>query len=44
MNIFSLPRTEEEAISFLQERGILPEKKICKNGHEMSLNIGQQVR
>lgn len=44
MKLFDLPRTEDEAIQFLQERGILPSKRICKNGHEMKLNIGNQTR
>ena len=44
MNLFNLPRDEKEAITFLQERGVLPLQRVCKNGHEMTLNIGTQVR
>lgn len=37
MKIFDLPRTEEEAVAFLQEKGILPAERICPNGHKMTL-------
>jgi hypothetical protein len=41
MNIFDLPRTEQEAVEFLQEKGILPSEKICKKGHQMKLYFGR---
>lgn len=44
MNLFTLPRDDKEAVGFLQEKGILPKRRLCKKGHEMSLSIGQQVR
>ena len=44
MKIFDLPDTEEKAIKLLQERGILPSKRICKNGHEMTLYAGNKTR
>jgi len=44
MNLFDLPRTDEEAIKFLQEKSVLPKRRVCKNGHEMKLSIGAQVR
>uniref|UniRef100_A0A1I8C0G9 GLOBIN domain-containing protein n=1 Tax=Meloidogyne hapla TaxID=6305 RepID=A0A1I8C0G9_MELHA len=44
MDIYSNPQTEEAAIQFLQSKNILPTNKICANGHEMKLSIGNQVR
>ena len=44
MNLFTLPKTEEEVIKFLQEKGILPITKKCLNGHEMTLSIGDKAR
>ena len=44
MNLFNLPNTEEEAITFFQAHGILPGKRFCSDGHEMTLCVGQQVR
>jgi len=44
MKLFTLPQTEDEAIKFLQEKGILPKRRVCKNGHGMSLSLGAQVR
>ena len=43
MNIFNLPRTEEEAVAFLQEKGILPTERTCPNNHKMKLYFGQKV-
>ena len=43
MNLFTLLKTEE-AIKFLQEKGILPITKKCQNGHEMTLSIGDKAR
>jgi hypothetical protein len=37
MNIFNLPRTEEEAVALLQEKGVLPTERTCPNNHEMKL-------
>lgn len=44
MNIFSLPQSEQEAIKFLQDKGILPKRRVCANGHQMNLSIGQRVQ
>ncbi|XP_065584942.1 protein abrupt-like isoform X4 [Artemia franciscana] len=35
--IWDLPRTEEEAIRFFQDKGLLPKTKQCVNGHNMTL-------
>lgn len=43
MKIFDLPRTEEEAVAFLQEKGILTTERICPNNHEMKLYFGQEI-
>lgn len=43
MNIFSLPRTEEEAVAFLQEKGILPAERTCQNGHKIKLYFGTKI-
>ena len=32
-----LPRTEEETVDLLQKQGILPTKKLCRNGHHIKL-------
>ncbi|XP_023243935.1 uncharacterized protein LOC111641917 [Centruroides sculpturatus] len=42
-SLYDLPRTEEESVLFFQEKGILPSARICKNGHEMKLNISKGV-
>jgi len=44
MNLFSLPNTEVKAIEKLQEWGILPKRRVCLNGHEMKLCVGNDVR
>jgi transposase-like protein len=44
MNIFNLPRTEEDAVEFLQTKGILPANRICKKKHEMKLSFGSVTR
>nr|CAD2172478.1 unnamed protein product [Meloidogyne enterolobii] len=44
MNFKKLPKSEEAAILFLQSKNILPTNKICVNGHEMKLSIGNQNR
>ena len=43
MKIFDLPSTEEDAIAFLQEKGVLPTERFCKKGHPMKLSIGSRV-
>lgn len=43
MNIFNLPRTEEKAVEFLQEKGLLPSERICPNGHEMKIYFGKET-
>ena len=37
MKTWDLPRTEEEAIRFFQDKGVLPKTKQCLNGHNMTL-------
>ncbi|XP_065571028.1 uncharacterized protein LOC136033938 isoform X2 [Artemia franciscana] len=37
MKIWGLPKTEEEAIRFFQDKGLLPKTKQCLNGHNMTL-------
>ena len=44
MNLFRLPSTEADAIMFLQQKGIAPSKRVCADGHEMTLKLGSQVR
>jgi len=44
MNLFDLPRTNENAIIFLQEKGILPKQRICNNEHDMKLSIVKEVQ
>lgn len=43
MNIFNLPKSEEEAVQFLQENGILMDIMLCENGHQMKLYFGQNI-
>lgn len=43
MSLFDLPQTEEDAVAFLQEKGILPDERLCKNGHQMKLYFGQRI-
>ena len=43
MNIFDLPRTEEESIIFLQNKGILPKERVCPNGHHAKLYFGNRI-
>lgn len=40
MNVFTLPRTEEEAVTFLQEKGVLSARLLCQNSLEMKLYFG----
>lgn len=40
--LFSLVYNNESAIKFFQEHKILPEVKLCSNGHEMKLQIGNE--
>ena len=35
MRLWDLPRTEQDAILYFQERNILPKKRKCGNSHEM---------
>ena len=37
MNLFTLPSTEEDAVAFLQEKGILPANRLCQKKHEMKI-------
>lgn len=40
MKIWDLPKTETEAIEFLQNRGLLHKSRQCQNGHQMKLYLG----
>ena len=33
MDIFTLPSTEEDAVAFLQDKGILPDNQKCGKEH-----------
>ena len=44
MNIFTLPTTEEDAVAFLQDKGIVQASRECRNRHEMKLYFGEQCR
>jgi len=44
MKLFELPKTEEEAIQLLQEKGVLPKRRVCPAGHDMKLYIGGRVQ
>ena len=37
ITIWDLPKTEKEAVEFLQDKGLLPKTKECENGHTMTL-------
>lgn len=39
MKLFDLPKTESDAIELFQRKGVLPKKRICSNGHNMSLYV-----
>lgn len=41
MNLFDLPRTEEDAVAFLQEKGIVQSSRECRNCHKMKLYFGR---
>jgi hypothetical protein len=43
MNLWNLPRTEEEAVAFLEERGILLGERKCENSHPMVLYFRQEI-
>lgn len=43
MNLWSLPTTEEEAVKFFQDRGLLPKERRCKNDHLMKLYFGKEI-
>lgn len=40
MDLFTLPTTEEEAVQFLQERGIFVTQRKCAQDHDMRLVYG----
>lgn len=42
MRIWDLPKTEQDAILFFQERNILPKKRKCTNSHDMKLYFGKR--
>ena len=35
MNLFDFPTTEDDALEFLQERGVISKQRVCSSGHEM---------
>ena len=43
MKFSDLPRTEEEAVAFLQLHGILPVQRICPNGHNAKLYFVNRI-
>ena len=42
--LLSVIGTEEDAISFLQEKGLIHNPRRCEQGHDMVLALGQQQR
>ncbi|VDL83097.1 unnamed protein product [Nippostrongylus brasiliensis] len=44
MNLLRCPRSEEEAIAYLQVKGLIPLKHLCPRGHNMRLYLGKQNR
>lgn len=44
LRLWDLPTTEEGAIEFFQERGLLHKGRVCPNGHPMKLYLGRQDR
>lgn len=44
MKIWDLARTEEDAVSFFQEKGILAKNATCDKNHEMKLSFCDGVR
>ena len=43
MTIFDLPNTEEEAVKFLQRKGILHANRMCVNNHKIKLYFGRNI-
>ena len=43
MNLWDLPRTEEDVVRLLQGKGILPTEKHWKNAHPMKLYFGSRI-
>jgi hypothetical protein len=43
MDDWNLPQTEFEAVTFLQDYGLIPLERECENGHKMNLCIGDRV-
>lgn len=44
MKIWDLPSTEEDAVKFFQEKGILHKNMKCEKNHEMKLYFGDGIR
>jgi len=44
LTLSALVHNEESAIAFLQQRGILHAQRLCANGHEMTLSLGNYSR
>jgi len=43
MDLWNLATTEKDAVAFFQEKGILPHKRICSNGHKAKLYFGSAM-
>jgi hypothetical protein len=43
MNLFNLPRIEEEAVAFLQEKEVISISRKCRRKHEMKLSFGSET-
>jgi hypothetical protein len=41
--IFDLPQSEEAAVAFFQEKGILPQHRTYSSGHFMSIYFGYSI-
>ena len=44
MKIWDLPSSEEEAVIFFQNKGLLPKNVKCQNNHDMKLSYSDGVR
>ena len=39
ITIWDLPKTEKEAVEFLENKGLIPKTKECENEHTMTLYL-----
>ena len=42
--LFEITKTKWDMIALYQEAGIIPITKVCDNGHEMHLDIGDPAK